>query len=199
MVGDDPEAWARAGFTVVDDSVTIGLSTIRLAGAGGGRGIRSVTAHGIDVEIDGLPFTSGEAPRPPGPTDHPNRVIGFDHLVAFSPDMDRTIAALDAAGLELRRTRTFGPDDDRRRQAFFWLGDVILELVGSDTTRDDGPATLWGVALTTDDLDAAADALGDHLGGAKDAVQPGRRIATVRTRELDISVPIALMSPHGGD
>jgi hypothetical protein len=29
----------------------------------------------------------------------------------------------------------------------------------------------------------------------KDAVQPGRRIATLRTRELGLSVPIAFMTP----
>jgi len=52
------------------------------------------------------------------------------------------------------------------------------------------------LALECDDLDLAAHRLGEALGTVKDAVQPGRRIATVRTKELGISVPIALMSPH---
>jgi hypothetical protein len=34
-----------------------------------------------------------------------------------------------------------------------------------------------------------------HVGPAKDAVQPGRRIATVR-REAGLGVPVALMTPR---
>ncbi|MGZ0218146.1 MAG: hypothetical protein ACKVIY_03890 [Acidimicrobiales bacterium] len=59
-----------------------------------------------------------------------------------------------------------------------------------------GEAALWGLALTCDDLDRAKDTLGDVLSDPKTAVQPGRRIATLRTRDLDISAPIALLSPH---
>jgi hypothetical protein len=46
-----------------------------------------------------------------------------------------------------------------------------------------------------DDLEAAAERLGDRLGRVKDAVQPGRRIATVR-REAGLGVPLALMTPR---
>ncbi|GJM38842.1 MAG: hypothetical protein DHS20C19_22090 [Acidimicrobiales bacterium] len=195
VIGDAPSAWAMAGFVIDDDRTTIAGTTIILAGAGGDRGIRAVDA-GIDGPIDGMAF--GRVPTTPAARqeEHPNRVVDFDHLVAMSPHMDRTTAALTDAGLEHRRTRTFEAGGATRRQAFFWLGDVILELVGDDTAHGDGPATLWGLALSCDDLDAAADALGDALGRVKPAVQPGRRIATMRTRELDISIPIALMSPH---
>ncbi|MGB0501850.1 MAG: glyoxalase, partial [Acidimicrobiales bacterium] len=100
------------------------------------------------------------------------------------------------AGLQRRRTRRFQVGVETRRQDFFWLGDVILELVGVDGAEGTGDATFWGLALECDDLDLAARRLGEALGTVKDAVQPGRRIATVRTKELGISVPIALMSPH---
>ena len=40
---------------------------------------------------------------------------------------------------------------------------------------------------------------GDHLGAAKDAVQDGRRIATLRHRDLGMSVATALMSPEPRD
>ena len=43
-------------------------------------------------------------PNPP-PT---NRVIGIDHLVAMSTDVDRTTVALQSADVELRRERRFG-------------------------------------------------------------------------------------------
>jgi hypothetical protein len=83
-----------------------------------------------------------------------------------------------------------------RRQTFFWLGDVILELVGADEPEGDGPSKVWGLALTCSDLDATAATLGDKCGDPKPAVQRGRRIATLRTSALGISIPIALMSPH---
>ena len=47
-------------------------------------------------------------------------------LVVTSPDLARTISALQAVGLEPRRTRDHGA----MRQTFFRLGPVILELVG---------------------------------------------------------------------
>ena len=58
------------------------------------------------------------------------------------------------------------------------------------------PRVTKGLAFVTQDIDAAAAALGDGLGRVKDAVQPGRRIGTVRTKDLDISVALALMTPH---
>jgi hypothetical protein len=51
------------------------------------------------------------------------------------------------------------------------------------------------MTLVVDDLDAAARLLGDRLGRIKEAVQPGRRIATVR-QAAGIGVPLALMSPR---
>ncbi len=62
-------------------------------------------------------------------------------------------------------------------------------------SADDRPATFWGLALVTDDLDATAAGLGAACTTPKQAVQPGRRIATLKTRDLGISVPIAFMSP----
>jgi len=55
-------------------------------------------------------------------------------------------------------------------------------------------ATYWGFVVTVADLDAAIAHLGpDVIGAAKPAVQPGRRIATVRSG-AGLGVPLALMS-----
>ena len=54
----------------------------------------------------------------------------------------------------------------------------------------------FGIAAVVDDFDAAREAMGGHLGEVRDAVQQGRRIATVRHRELGLGTPIALMSPR---
>jgi hypothetical protein len=56
-----------------------------------------------------------------------------------------------------------------------------------------GPARFWGITFAVADLDAAAALLGDRLGSIRDAVQPGRRIATIR-REAGVGLPVALIS-----
>jgi hypothetical protein len=82
------------------------------------------------------------------------------------------------------------------RQVFFRLGEVILELIGQPGAAGAGEPGFFGLAITVDDLDAVAETLGDHLGGIKDAVQDGRRIATLRHRDLGMSVATALMTPE---
>jgi hypothetical protein len=74
---------------------------------------------------------------------------------------------------------------------------VIIELVGPAEATDDGPARFFGIACTVRDLDACAALLGDALGQIKDAVQPGRRIATLRHKDLGLRVAIAFMSDEG--
>ena len=80
------------------------------------------------------------------------------------------------------------------RQAFFRVGRPILEVVEAADMDAGEPARFWGITFTTADIDAAAELLGDKLGRVKDAVQPGRRIATVR-REAGLGLPVALISP----
>jgi len=55
------------------------------------------------------------------------------------------------------------------------------------------PARFYGLALATADIDATAGSLGPLLGEVRDAVQPGRRIATVR-RHAQLGLPVAFMS-----
>ncbi|MEZ5230850.1 MAG: hypothetical protein R2710_30500, partial [Acidimicrobiales bacterium] len=105
-------------------------------------------------------------------------------------------AALRAFGFEPRRRRAVPKSDPPRSQIFWWAGPVIIELVGPDTATGNGPASIWGLALTTADLDAVVDLLGDGVSTPRDAVQPGRRIASLRGRDLGLSVPVALMTPH---
>jgi hypothetical protein len=52
------------------------------------------------------------------------------------------------------------------------------------------------LAVDVADLDESAAAMGDGLGRVKAAVQRGRRIATIRTRNHDVSVAIAAMDDH---
>jgi catechol 2,3-dioxygenase-like lactoylglutathione lyase family enzyme len=111
--------------------------------------------------------------------------VGVDHVVAFTPDLARTMAALREAGLDFRRLREEPTPAGAPRQAFFRIGEPILEVVqapaGSRIASDPaGPARLWGISFAVADLDETVARLGDLVGEPLPAVQPGRRIATLR-------------------
>lgn len=202
VVADPPEAWAAAGFAVAaDGTCRVGTVAIRLVGREAGTGIVGWTlldvAQGTrEDDLDGIPttFVRGTT-APSGPT-HPNGVIGIDHVVLLSPDLARTTAALARIGLDPRREREGELGGAPMRQLFYRLGEVILEVVGSPDTASDAPSTLWGLTHVVADIDQAVALLGKAGGRPKDAVQPGRRITTLRTRELGISVRTAVLTPH---
>jgi hypothetical protein len=188
-VGDAPDAWRAIGFEVDDDVCRVGSVQIRLGREGTGITdwtLREVPADLTDV--DGIPTASSATPPGEAGT-HPNGATRIDHLVFMTSDLPRTTAALVALGLDVRRERDAGAF----RQVFFRLGEVILELVGP-AEAGSGPASLWGLTFAVDDLDATANFLGDRTGRVKDAVQPGRRITTLRGKEIGISPAIAFMS-----
>ena len=109
------------------------------------------------------------------------------------------MAALEGAGLDLRRVREEPTPAGAPRQAFFRLGATILEVVQEppeaiERAGGDHPAFFWGLAFLAPDLEATAASLGEHVGDVRAAVQPGRRIATLR-RSAGLSLPAALMTP----
>jgi catechol 2,3-dioxygenase-like lactoylglutathione lyase family enzyme len=203
LVADPPGAWRAAGFEVDGDTCVTGSVRLRLEGPGRGRGIVGWSVRGAStLELDGLPTIASEHPPPAGAPEHPNGVTAIDHVVAFTPDLDRTTAALRAAGLDLRRVRDEPTPGGAPRQAFFRMGEVILEVVeapdGSRIRSDpDGPARLWGISFLVEDLEHTAAVLGDLLGSPRDAVQPGRRIATA-SKEAALGPAVAFMTPGPG-
>jgi hypothetical protein len=168
VLGDPPEAWERLGFTVVDGIVALEGEQLLLTGMGGG--ILEVRAPGVE-EADGLPLR-GTAENPPPAATHPNGASVVDHVVVLTGSLDRTVTALQAAGLDLRRRD--------EKMAFLRLGSYILEVV----ERGGDPARFWGLVVVVPDPGV--------VGPARDAVQPGRRIATVR----GLGTELALMSPR---
>jgi hypothetical protein len=199
-IADEPQSWEALGFAVHGRCCQIGAVCLRFGGPQPSPGIVGWSLRGLrSGELDGLPTAASEAPVPQDAPVHPNGVSTIDHVVAVSPAFERSVAALQAAGLELRRIREQPTPAGAPRQAFFRLGAVILELVQEPqeiVARDGGPERplrFWGLALLTADLERTARRLAPHLGEVRAAVQPGRRIATVR-RSAGLSVPLALMS-----
>ncbi len=125
---------------------------------------------------------------------HANGVTAIDHSVMLSPSLERTTGELEKQGIELRRIREGDTGMGNFRQAFFRVGRPILEVVEAADMQPDAPARFWGITFTTNDIDGAAELLGERLGRVKDAVQPGRRIATMR-KEAGLGFPVALISP----
>lgn len=190
----DPEAWTSLGFAVDEHGVCpVNGVALRL-----GRPGRKISGWALEdvpsgLDIDGLPTMS--APSPATPATHPNGTVAIDHLVVMSPDPTRTIKALAFRGLQPRRQRKTDMYGPPFTQTFFRLGEPILEVIGPANPAGPEAARFYGIAFTVRDLDATAELLGDRLGRVKDAVQPGRRIATLR-RGAGAGVPLAFMSPE---
>lgn len=203
VLADAPERWSALGFDVRDDRVLLGTVRLRLVGEEAGRGIVGWSLRGIaSTELDGLATTRSESSVPAPAARHSNGISALDHIVVMSPALDRSVQALQQAGLDLRRIREEPTPAGAPRQAFFRLGAEILEVVqvpeqalerSGGPDGPDGPARLWGLALLAPELDSTVTALGEHAGEAREAVQAGRRIATIK-RSAGLAVPVALIS-----
>lgn len=178
---DDPLAWTALGFSV---PLRLGGVEIRFAGEGGGLRGWALPDYDGPPAVDGIP-TAGVADAPAGEVAHPNGAYALDHVVVFTDSVDRTAAALVAAGGDERR-RT-GPPAVPVAMAFVRFGDTIVEVA-----EGGGPPRLWGVVAVVEDLSRLDPAL---VGEAKAAVQPGRRIATVRP-EAGLGTAVAFMTPR---
>jgi hypothetical protein len=202
VIADPAAPWRAAGFDVEGDQSAVGGVRLRFTGRGERRGIVEWSVRDApSLDLDGLPTVASERARPSGAV-HPNGVVSIDHVVVLTPDLDRTTAALRSGGFDLRRTREGETPGGSVRQAFFRMGESILEVVlapeGTKLAADpNGPARLWGISFLVHDLSATAEALGDRLGTPRDAVQPGRKIATLR-REAGLGPAVAFMTPRGG-
>jgi hypothetical protein len=154
------------------------------------------------LDLDGLDTAPSDTSVPQAAGAHPNGTVSIDHLVVITPDLDRTSAVLQDSGFDLRRVREGDTPGGSQRQAFFRMGELILEVVqappGTRIAEDpDGPARLWGISFLVEHMDTPAATLGDLLGEPRDAVQPGRSIATV-AKQAELGPAIAFMTPGRG-
>jgi hypothetical protein len=197
QIADPPEAWRALGFAVSEDGRVV-LGGVELWLDAAGRGITGWTLRRITLhhDIDGLPTGTTTDPPPPETDGHPNGAMGLDHVVVTTPDFDRTAMALAEAGIALRRVREVGggPAAGGFRQGFRRLGPAILEVVEAPTMPA-GPARFWGLVVTVADLVGLRARLAPHVGEIREAVQPGRRIATL-SQGAGVSPRVAFMDPE---
>lgn len=110
----------------------------------------------------------------------------LDHVVLLVPDVEATVAAMEAIGV----TPRLRVDVRDRPTAFFRVG-PLLEVIESPVRQ----ASLYGVALVTaEPLEVVVlrwRSLGREVTDPRPAIQPGRRIFTVRAT----AAGLAVMSP----
>lgn len=190
VVGGSAEPWRLLGLPVVDtiDGAVLPTSNCPVIWPGGDMPSGSVmlAIEPADGDrIDGLalaPVTAAVAPDPASP-------LSIDHLVINTDDLERTCGEIDrVTGYPLKRIRDAGAF----HQGFHRLGrgGLILEVV-------DRPGVTtphcWGFVITVDDLDALVEASNGLIGEPRDAVQPGRRIATV-SDDAGLGAAVAFMT-----
>lgn len=142
------------------------------------------------VHVDEPPIVTTASTKP----NFKLSVAGVDHVVVLADDVRATCAEIAAqSGSPLKRVK----EGDRGVQGFHRFGSVILEVVERklvDPSQAAGIPLYWGFVITVQNLDEAVAHLGpDVIGAPKQAVQPGRLIATVRSG-AGLGVPLAMMN-----
>lgn len=194
--GGSREPWQKLGLTFVEDSCQ--LANVVLTVSAHPVGLYGWTiCTGTDdvVQIDGI-STTLVSTAPDLSNDSVigrQRIVGLDHVVINTDDLDRTCSAIESVlGLEVRREREVGNGVVQR---FHKLDNTIIEVVTGPHITTPG-ASLWGMVASVDDLFDLAEELGEDITSVpKRATQPGRFISTARG-SLGLGVPFALMTPH---
>ena len=209
-IAGDLDAWRSLGLSATDDGLIPLFGTaLRIvspdaasAMAGGPgvspedvqAGIVGWALSGIDAtttSIAGLATTAVEQMAPIFAA-HVLGARSIDHVVVMTGELEETTGAIAlATGCELKRIREVG----KIRQGFHRIGrgGLIVEVVQHEDDKR-SVAEFWGLVIIVEDLDVACAQLGpDRVGEPKDAVQPGRRIATIRS-SVGLGTAVALMS-----
>jgi len=117
---------------------------------------------------------------------HTVQDMTVDHIVVLVPDLDVVIGKFSRVGLQPRLRMTV-----RERPAAFFRAGPVIEVIESPVRQ----ASLYGIALTSEvPLETVSlewRSRGLDVGEIRPAIQPGRRIMTIR----DLDAGLAIMSP----
>ena len=184
----------------IDESLPVGLHHLDLVGCptrashiAGLPVVHVDDAQALDTQVVGTQVVETVAPSNAAPQ-FVLHIVGVDHVVVLADDVRATCDEIAAqSGAPLKRVK----EGDRGVQGFHRWGSVILEVVERRLVAPNDSATTasyWGLVVVVDQIDEVATHLGpDVIGAPKPAVQPGRRIATLRSG-AGLGVPLALMS-----
>lgn len=207
IVGGDANAWSRIGVqcrSAEDVVLDQGLSFCHIEGVAicideHASGLSSCTfgdtssaLESSDVLVDGLSVRLATSQECDAVGANPD-FLGIDHVVITTDDLTRTSTAIEhMLGVRCARVRDAG---NSVTQSFHKFDNTILELVSGPQVTHAG-ARWWGFVLTVGDIDAWYTSVGEDVASVpRDAVQPGRRISTIRN-SVGLGIPVAVMSPH---
>ncbi|MEM8924583.1 MAG: glyoxalase [Actinomycetota bacterium] len=200
LVGDSPEQWRKAGFTVDGDRCRLGGIDVVLTGPDRGRGIhgwgwRATPSAPMIGDLPGHVATAGEG-RATTPVPHPNTALGVFYVVLFGPSWHEAADSLSAAGIEPGDARPMSDDEGAMLRSLAPVGEAAIEVIGPPGHDPERGWRLWGAIVEVGDIETTAAVLGPGLRAVKPAVQRGRRIATL-DRSVGSSVALAFMSRVG--
>jgi hypothetical protein len=140
--------------------------------------------------ICGVPAFAYNKTSPP--VTHPNGALAVDHVVLHSNDA--AFVKSEFAKLSIQPRAERNDIYPGITQIFFRPGGgTVIEVV---INKDFPKSFLWGMTLVVADIDAAKSLLNDNGSNPKKAIQPGRRILTVRGSNIGINTNMAFMTPH---
>ena len=153
------------------------------------------SSRSIPIELirDASPWPSADR----DPSMGPGHVLGLDHVVVLSADLEATRAFYaECLGLRLALDRSF--EARGVRLLFFRVGGVTIEIAGrlGVEPQPDQPDRFGGLAWRVDDAEAIQgrlSRLGFDVSEVRAGHKPGTRVLTVRDRVH--TVPTLLIEP----
>ncbi len=208
LIGDDAASWRLAGFSIEkDNELTFGKLKIKFLGKSNLRGCLGWELGGersnegpVRVEVNQAVSSAGNN------ISHPNGVSSIDHIVMKVNSSAHAEEALGALGInKIRETIN---TEKKISYSFYRPGGLILEVVAAIPSADgltnetekpgsDGLYTnIWGITFVTRDIDHTHQYLKEITKPSWPAVQKNRRITTLDSKGIDISLRVAFITPH---
>jgi hypothetical protein len=194
-LGDMPEAWRKAGFSVSNDTVVVGDISIRLTGAGGG--LRQIGFSGCSMahplQLPGVETVI--APTRAQQVLHPNTTTSLAEVVLYAQRLQEFVTGMRRAGVQTHKRRDPQPIGDHSVATFLFPGQKLRLLVFGPNDEASDPSRnpkMWmmghGLGHGSTELTGYLPLVREHpppgvvsdcVGPSKEAVQKGRRIATL--------------------